>query len=98
MAKHGKKYTAAAAKVDLDRMYDPMEALALARETSITKFDATVELHLRLGVDPKHADQQVRDTVLLPHGLGKKVRVLAFAERRREPPWRPAPTTSATTR
>ncbi|HLB63380.1 MAG TPA: 50S ribosomal protein L1 [Anaerolineales bacterium] len=80
MAKHGKKYTAAAAKVDLDRMYDPMEALALARETSITKFDATVELHLRLGVDPKHADQQVRDTVLLPHGLGKKVRVLAFAE------------------
>jgi large subunit ribosomal protein L1 len=80
MAKHGKKYTAAAAKVDPDRTYDPLEALALARETSITKFDSTVELHLRLGVDPKHADQQVRDTVLLPHGLGKKIRVLAFAE------------------
>jgi large subunit ribosomal protein L1 len=80
MTKHGKKYNAAAARVDPDRTYEPMEALGLARETSITKFDATVELHLRLGVDPKHADQQVRDTVLLPHGLGKKVRVLAFAE------------------
>ncbi len=80
MTKHGKKYNAAAAKVDQDRTYEPLEALALARETSITKFDATVELHLRLGVDPKHADQQVRDTVLLPHGLGKKIRVLAFAE------------------
>jgi large subunit ribosomal protein L1 len=80
MAKHGKKYNEAAAKVDPDRQYEPLEALELARQTSITKFDATVELHLRLGVDPKHADQQVRDTVLLPHGLGKTVRVLAFAE------------------
>jgi large subunit ribosomal protein L1 len=80
MARHGKKYNEAAAKVDPDRQYEPLEALELARQTSITKFDATVELHLRLGVDPKHADQQVRDTVLLPHGLGKTVRVLAFAE------------------
>jgi large subunit ribosomal protein L1 len=80
MAKHGRKYNEAAAKVDPDRQYEPLEALELARQTSITKFDATVELHLRLGVDPKHADQQVRDTVLLPHGLGKTVRVLAFAE------------------
>jgi large subunit ribosomal protein L1 len=80
MAKHGKKYNEAATKVDPDRLYEPLEALELARQTSITKFDATVELHLRLGVDPKHADQQVRDTVLLPHGLGKTVRVLAFAE------------------
>ena len=80
MTKHGKKYNAAAAKVDAERLYEPMEAIELARQTSITSFDGTVELHLRLGVDPKHADQQVRDTVLLPHGLGKKVRVLAFAE------------------
>jgi len=80
MTKHGKKYLAAAAKVDKDRQYTPMEAVKLARETAITKFDSTVELHIRLGVDPKHADQQVRDTVLLPHGLGKTVRVLAFAE------------------
>jgi large subunit ribosomal protein L1 len=80
MTKHGKKYLAAAAKVDKDHQYTPMEAVKLARETAITKFDSTVELHIRLGVDPKHADQQVRDTVLLPHGLGKTVRVLAFAE------------------
>jgi len=80
MTKHGKKYVAAAAKVELDRLYQPLEALQLARDTSTTKFDSTVEVHLRLGVDPKHADQQVRDTVLLPHGLGKTVRVLAFAE------------------
>lgn len=80
MARHGKKYNAAAARVDPQRQYTPLEALQLARETSITRFDATVEVHLRLGVDPKHADQQVRDTVLLPHGLGKTVRVVAFAE------------------
>ena len=80
MTKHGKKYVAAAAKVEIDRLYQPLEALQLARDTSPTKFDATVEVHLRLGVDPKHADQQVRDTVLLPRGLGKTVRVLAFAE------------------
>jgi large subunit ribosomal protein L1 len=80
MTKHGKKYVAAAAKVEIDRLYQPLEALQLARDTSTTKFDSTVEVHLRLGVDPKHADQQVRDTVLLPHGLGKTVRVLAFAE------------------
>ena len=80
MTKHGKKYLQASAKVDPDRMYDPREALGLVRETSFTKFDGTVELHVRLGVDPRHAEQQVRDTVLLPHGLGKKVRVLVFAE------------------
>ncbi len=80
MAKHGKKYRAAAGKVERERLYQPLEALTLARETSITKFDATVEVHVRLGVDPKHADQQVRDTVLLPHGLGKRIRVLAFVE------------------
>jgi large subunit ribosomal protein L1 len=80
MAKHGKKYLEAAAKVDRERNYSPAEAIALARQTSTVKFDATVELHLRLGVDPRHADQQVRDVVVLPHGLGKTVRVLDFAQ------------------
>lgn len=79
MAKHGKKYLAAAAKVDRDQNYSPEEAIALAKETSISNFDATVEMHIRLGVDPRHADQQVRDVVVLPHGLGKTVRVLVFS-------------------
>jgi len=80
MAKHGKKYLAASAKVDRNHTYDPGEAISLARETSVTSFDSTVELHIRLGVDPRHADQQVRDVVLLPHGLGKTVKVLVFVE------------------
>jgi len=80
MAKHGKKYLAAAAKVDHDREYNPQEAIALVKETSITSFDATVELHIRLGVDPRHADQQVRSVVVLPHGTGKTVRVVVFTE------------------
>ncbi|HLE50957.1 MAG TPA: 50S ribosomal protein L1 [Anaerolineales bacterium] len=80
MAKHGKKYLAAAAKVDPNRNYEPGEAIGLAKETSTVNFDATVELHIRLGIDPRHADQQVRDVVVLPHGLGKTVRVLVFAQ------------------
>lgn len=80
MPKHGKKYLAAAAKVNQEQAYSPAEALALAKQTTITKFDATVEIHMRLGVDPRHADQQVRDVVVLPHGLGKTVRVLVFAQ------------------
>jgi large subunit ribosomal protein L1 len=80
MAKHGKKYIEAAAKIDPARNYSPSEALALVKETSISKFDGTVEVHLRLGVDPRHADQLVRDVVVLPHGLGKTVRVLVFAQ------------------
>ena len=80
MSKHGKKYLAAAAKIDPDHLYTPQEGVKLARETSFVKFDATVEVHLRLGVDPRHADQQVRDVVVLPHGLGKTVRVLVFAQ------------------
>lgn len=80
MARHGKKYLAAAAKVDRGRYYEPEEALSLARETSPVNFDATVEVHIRLGIDPRHADQQVRDVVVLPHGLGKTVRVLVFAQ------------------
>jgi large subunit ribosomal protein L1 len=80
MAAHGKKYLAAVEKVDRNRNYDPGEAITLAKETSTTSFDATVELHIRLGVDPRHADQQVRDVVVLPHGLGKSVRVMVFAQ------------------
>src|SRR5512145_1408407 len=79
MAKHGKKYLAALAKVDLEKEYSPREAVALAKETSITKFDATVEVHMRTTLDPRQADQQLRDVVVLPHGLGKTVRVLVFA-------------------
>ncbi len=80
MAKHGKKYMQAAAHVERDKAYAPQEAVALAKKTSYAKFDATMEVHLRLGVDPKQADQQVRGVVVLPHGLGKTVRVLVFAE------------------
>jgi large subunit ribosomal protein L1 len=80
MARHGKKYLAAAAKVDPNQAYDPAIAVGLVKETSITKFDGTVEVHMRLGVDPRHADQQVRDVVVLPNGLGKTVRVLVFAQ------------------
>lgn len=80
MPKHGKKYREAIAKIDRDKLYPPEEALRLAKETSFTRFDGTIEVHVRLGVDPRHADQQVRDTVMLPHGLGKSVRILAFAE------------------
>jgi len=78
--KHGKQYAAAAAKVDRSRDYTPEEAVTLVKDTSFTKFDATVEAHLRLGIDPRHADQQVRATVSLPHGTGKSVRVLVFAK------------------
>lgn len=80
MAKHGKKYTAALAKVDLDKEYSSLEAVALAKETSITKFDSTVEVHLRTALDSRQGDQQVRDVVVLPNGLGKTVRVLVFAQ------------------
>jgi large subunit ribosomal protein L1 len=79
MTKHGKKYKAAAAKVNIDQLYGPKEAMALIRETTTTKFDSTVEVHIRTGLDPRQADQQVRDVVVLPHGLGKTVRVLVFA-------------------
>lgn len=79
MPKHGKKYQAAEAKIDRTTLYSPADALKLAIETTTTKFDATVEVHMRMGLDPRHADQQVRDVVVLPHGLGKTVRVLVFA-------------------
>lgn len=79
MARHGKNYQEALAKVDRERFYSPREALELLKETSYASFDETVEIHFRLGIDPRHADQQVRDTVRLPHGLGKEVDVLVFA-------------------
>lgn len=80
MPKRGRKYLEAAAKVDRGVFYTKKEAVSLIKQTATTKFDPTVELHIRLGVDPRHADQQVRDVVVLPHGLGKKVRILVFAE------------------
>ncbi len=80
MAQHGKRYLEAAKAVDRTRLYPPEEAVALVKETSTVKFDATVEAHIRLGVDPRHADQMVRGTVVLPHGTGKVVRVAVFAQ------------------
>jgi len=79
MPKHGKKYLEAAKKFDRTKLYSPDEAVALVKETSYTNFTATVEAHLRLGVDPRKADQQVRGTVSLPRGTGKNVRVLVIA-------------------
>ncbi len=80
MAKHGKRYREAASKLDPDRVYDPAEALAAVREGATAKFDETVELHLRTGLDGRHADQQIRGSVTLPHGLGREQTVVVFAE------------------
>lgn len=80
MAKHGKKYIEAAKLVNRTFYYPPSEAVDLLKKVSYPKFDGTVEVHVRLGVDPRHADQQVRGTVVLPAGLGKQVRILVFAE------------------
>ena len=80
MPKRGRKYKEAAALIDREKNYSREEATKLLKATATTKFDPTVEVHARLGVDPRHADQQVREVVVLPHGLGKKVRVLVFAE------------------
>ncbi len=77
---HGKKYLEAAKAIDPDKVYSPEEALSLAKKSSYTKFDGSVELHLTMGADPKQADQQVRGVAQLPHGLGKQVRVLAFVQ------------------
>ena len=80
MAQHGKKYLDAAKLVDHERVYAPLEAVELVKQTSTVNFDASIEVHLRLGVDPRHADQMVRGTVVLPHGTGKVVRVAVFAQ------------------
>ena len=77
--KRGKKYLAAAEKIDGDNLYTPSQAVGLARETSVTKYDSTVEVSLSLGVDPRKADQAIRGVVNLPHGTGKTARVLVFA-------------------
>jgi large subunit ribosomal protein L1 len=80
MAKHGKKYRAAAELIEAERRYEIGEAVELVPKVSISEFDGTVELHLRLGVDPRHADQLVRGTVVLPHGSGRATRVIVFAQ------------------
>ncbi len=80
MPHHGKKFLEAAKLVEAGRAYPPAEAAELVRTTSVVSFDASVEAHVRLGVDPRHADQMVRGTVVLPHGTGKKIRVAVFAQ------------------
>jgi large subunit ribosomal protein L1 len=80
MATQGKKYTEVAKLVDPEKAYQPVDAVDLIKKTARAKFDETVELHLRMGLDPKNAQQQLRGVALLPHGLGKKVRVLVFAQ------------------
>jgi large subunit ribosomal protein L1 len=80
MAKHGKRFLDALKQVDQDKDYPLPEAVALAKKLANTKFDETIEMHMRLGIDPRHSEQQIRSTVMLPHGLGKTVRVLVFAE------------------
>ena len=98
MRKAGKKFTAARRQVP-ERPHTIEEAVPLMQKVKFAKFDETVELAIRLGVDPKHADQMVRGTVVLPHGLGKSKKVLAIAgaDKQRKPP-RPAPITSAARR
>lgn len=78
--KRGKKYTEAAKSVDRMNLYDTNEAMALVKKVSVAKFDETIEAHIRTGCDGRHADQQIRGAVVLPHGTGKKVRVLVFAK------------------
>ena len=80
MAKHGKKYIEAKAKVDREHEYAPAEAIALVKETKTSKFDASVEVHIRTGLNVRHADEQLRGTIALPHGLGKDVKVVVFAK------------------
>jgi large subunit ribosomal protein L1 len=80
MTKKGKKYRASAEKIDRSKLYDPQEALQLVADNAGAKFDETVETHIRLGVDGRHADQQVRGAIVLPHGTGKEVKVLVFAK------------------
>ncbi|MCR4649258.1 MAG: 50S ribosomal protein L1 [Lachnospiraceae bacterium] len=80
MMKHGKKYNEAAKQVDRATLYDPADAVALVKKTATAKFDETVELHIRTGCDGRHAEEQIRGAVVLPHGTGKTVRVLVFAK------------------
>jgi large subunit ribosomal protein L1 len=93
--KRGKKYEEKAKLVDPDRLYTPEEGVKLAKECSFVKFDETVELHLRTGLDPRHADQQIRGTALLPHGLGRPCACWCSPGATARWPPRPAPTKSA---
>ena len=79
MPKHGKRYLEAAKLVEPDRLYEPAEGLDLVKRTAFAKFDEAIEVHIRLGIDPRQADQSVRSTVVLPHGTGREPRVLVFA-------------------
>jgi large subunit ribosomal protein L1 len=79
MAKHGKKYEEARAKVDREREYEPSDAVRLVKETKIASFDESVEVHVRTGLNVRHADEQLRGTIALPHGLGKDVKIAVFA-------------------
>src|SRR5881409_3847604 len=80
MARHGRKFLEARGKVDREREYSPSEAIALVRETKRAKFDESVEVHIRTGLNVRHADEQLRGTIALPHGLGKEVKVAVFAK------------------
>jgi large subunit ribosomal protein L1 len=80
MAKHGKKYVEAKAKVDREHEYEPAEAVALLKEVKTAKFDESVEVHIRTGLNVRHADEQLRGTIALPHGLGKDVKIAVFAQ------------------
>lgn len=80
MAQHGKKYRAAIELLESSKAYSPQDAVGIMKKASYVKFDETVELHMRMGLDPRAADQQVRGVVAIPHGLGKKVRILVFAQ------------------
>lgn len=80
MPEHGKRYRNSAALIDREKNYEPSEAIALAKQGATATFDETVELHLRTGADPRHADQMVRGVAILPHGTGKKIRVLVFGQ------------------
>ena len=78
--KRGKRYLESAKAIDRATLYDPAEAIALVKKSAVAKFDETIEVHIRTGCDGRHADQQIRGAVVLPHGTGKKVRVLVFAK------------------
>lgn len=78
--KHGKKYIDAAKSIDKENLYEADEAIALVKKSATAKFDETIEAHIRTGCDGRHADQQIRGAVVLPHGTGKKVRILVFAK------------------
>src|SRR5918996_1296335 len=80
MAKHGKRYLAAREKIDREKLYAPGEAVRLLKETKGSKFDESVEIHVRTGLNVRHADEQLRGTIALPHGLGKSVTIAVFAK------------------